>query len=328
MSLLNNHDALLLDLDGTVWEGGHALPGAVETIDNSGLTAIYVTNNASRSPESVAKMLRNIGLRATSEDVLTSAQAAVMMAQKYLSPGDNVLVLGSESFRELVREAGYRVVDSADCQPKAVMQGHSPQTGWAELSEAALSIRNGARYLASNLDTSLPMERGLMVGNGSMVAAVVSATGVEPESAGKPEPTMFYQAQELAKSSAPLSVGDRLDTDIQGAIAAAMPVLHVLTGVSGPEELMHAEVSRRPTYIARDLREATLSATQLQPSSQGGFSATLEGSEVILRGGEPSATFVQAVRTVMDVAWQCEDSSSLKVRAVGRKVEEIMEQWW
>ena len=149
-------------------------------------------------------------------------------------------MVGAQSFKDLAAAAGLRVVASADDNPQAVVQGHNPETGWAQLSEAALAIQRGALYFASNLDSTLPAERGFLVGNGSMVAAVVNATGVSPSSAGKPEPAMFFLAAQSLGSTAPLAVGDRLNTDIAGGVAAGMPCLHVLTGVSKHEALLRA----------------------------------------------------------------------------------------
>ena len=141
MAVAQDYDALLLDLDGTIWEGGRAIPGAVEGVIASGLPAMYVTNNASRAPEAVAEQLRSIGLPAKDSDVLTSAQAAIEMVSDRIPACSKVFVLGSSSFRALAEQAGFVVVDSADDAPIAVLQGHSPETGWAQLSEAALAIR-------------------------------------------------------------------------------------------------------------------------------------------------------------------------------------------
>ena len=207
-SLLTTYDSLLFDLNGTVWKGGRLLPHAQKYLTTVSVPVMYITNNASRGPEVVAEMLTKLGVPTDERHVVTSAQAAVEFAQQRLQPGDPVYVLGSESFKNLARHGGFRVVNSADDNPKAVLHGHNPETGWAELSEAALSIRNGAYYFASNLDTTLPMERGLMVGNGSLVAAVTTATGVTPLSAGKPEPAMFHSAAAKVQSTRPLAVGD------------------------------------------------------------------------------------------------------------------------
>lgn len=325
--LVEKHGALLLDLDGTVWSGGEAIPHAVEAIEASGLRAMYVTNNASRSAADVAERLRGIGLAASEEDVLTSAMAALGLAKDRLEAGDPVLVVGADSFKQLVRDAGYAVVESADDHPKVVLHGHNPETGWRELSEAALAIQRGAVYLASNLDTTLPMERGLMVGNGSMVAAVTSATGVTPEAAGKPGPAMFHQAAELAGAGSPLAVGDRLDTDIAGGVAAGMPTLHVLTGVSGPQALLEAPENQRPTYIGADLRSLGADPGELRPRPQGGFTARVDGDAVVLDGGDAGAALLEAVRTAVSAAW---DSGARveRVHAASEAAEAALEHWW
>lgn len=327
MVLQHDHDVLLLDLDGTVWEGGDALEHAVDAINGSGLPAVYITNNASRSADDVAEMLRAIGLHTEPGDVLTSAQAALGLAETHLAEGDAVLVLGAPSFRQLVSNAGYRVVDSADDNPKVVLHGHNPDTGWAQLSEASLAIARGAVYLASNLDTTLPMQRGLMVGNGSMVAAVTSATGVIPRAAGKPEPAMFLQAASNAGAKRPLAIGDRLDTDIAGAVAAGIPALHVLTGVSGPLALLEAPEALRPTFIADDLRALAADAGELKPSAQGGFGARIDGDDIVLSHGHAGATSTQALRTVLEVAWMMETPPRL-VRPNSDAAEAATANWW
>lgn len=326
MALIDTHDALLLDLDGTVWEGGDAIPHAVEAIRGSNRPTLYITNNASRGADEVASMLGTIGLDVAPDNVLTSAQAALGLAQKHLEPGDNVLVLGAQSFRDLVTAAGYSVVDSADDNPKVVLQGHNPDTGWRELSEAALAIQRGAVYLASNLDTSLPMQRGLMVGNGSMVAAVTSATGVVPEAAGKPAPAMFLQAASQANAARPLAIGDRLDTDIAGAVAAGIPALHVLTGVSGQLALIEAPKEHRPTYIAEDMRGLNADPAELRPGRQGGFGARIDGRDIILSHGNPGATSIEALRTVLEVAWHMETPPEL-VRPNSDAAEAATADW-
>lgn len=299
-------DCLLLDLDGTVWEGGEGLPHAAESILNSGLKAMYITNNASRASADVAELLQALDLPATDADVITSAEAAVEMALLEVEAGARALVLGSDSFKDLARTSGFEVVDSADDNPAVVFHGHSPETGWPQLSEAALSIRRGAKYFASNLDSSLPSPCGLLVGNGSMVAAVSSATGVTPQSAGKPEPAMFHVASEKCMAQRPLAVGDRLNTDIEGGNRASIPTLHVMTGVSREFELMGAPTVQRPTYLAADMRGLFDAPETLRPGAQGGFTATLdtEAGTVALHGGEGASTSMEALRTVLDKVWE------------------------
>ncbi len=327
MSLLKSHDGLLLDLDGTVWESGTALPGAVDTINSCGLPAMYVTNNASRAPEEVAGMLQAIGLNATAGDVVTSAQGAITLAAAKLPAGAKVLVVGADSFRDLARAAGFSVVASADDKPAAVLQGLSHDVSWRELNEAALAIRAGAAFFASNMDTSLPTERGLGVGNGSLVAAVSTATGVEPESAGKPGPAMFLQAAKTIGSTQPLAVGDRLDTDILGGNNAAMDTFHVLTGVSGPMALIEAPVDQRPDFIGQTLCDLSLSRAEAGVGAQGGFTARVDGLDVLLERGSDDATPLQALRTVLEVVWALPQPPRY-IQPRSDAAERAVSAWW
>lgn len=333
-SLKDTYDALLLDLDGTVWAGHEPIPGAVENITASGLPTMYITNNASKAPEEVAGALRGIGLEVQPKDVMTSAQAAVTLAGASLQPGDPVLVIGAPSFADLVTEAGFRVVTSADDRPAVVLHGHHPDNGWKKLAEATLAITAGATYIASNLDSTLPTERGMVLGNGSMVAAVVNATGVRPEAAGKPGPAMFHLAKETLGSSRPLVVGDRLDTDIAGGVAARMDTLHVLTGVSGPWALVNAPVEHRPTFIAADMSGLGEDPDALRPSAQAGFSADVvpnrDSLEVELSGGDADATWLQALRTVLDAVWSTSggEAGEVTVTADSPQAEAAIGQWW
>ncbi|AKK05861.1 putative sugar phosphatase of HAD superfamily [Corynebacterium mustelae] len=324
-TVLDRYDSLLFDLDGTVWEGGRLLPHAESLLNSSQIPVMYITNNASRGPEAVAEILKSLGVSATEQQVLTSAQAAIDLALLNLEPGASVYVLGAESFKTLAVQAGFRVVDSADDSPAAVLHGHNPETGWSQLSEAALSIQRGALYFASNLDTTLPMERGLMVGNGSMVAAVVAATGVHPTSAGKPEPAMFQSAARRLSSERPLAVGDRLNTDIAGGVAAGMDTFHVLTGVSKHWSLVYAPVTQRPTYVAKDLSSLSLAPELLMPGIQGDYRVTLDGKDI--RIAEGSGNPEAALRSVLSLAWRDGFTFDGKVIADGEKAEKALKLW-
>ncbi|WP_293771831.1 HAD-IIA family hydrolase [uncultured Corynebacterium sp.] len=327
MSLLSTHDSLLLDLDGTVWEGGRPINGAVDTINACGIPAVFVTNNASRAPEEVAQMLRDIDIKTDVDHVLTSAQAAISLAAQQFKAGTKVLVVGAESFRDLARGAGFDVVSSADDAPEVVLQGLSKELGWKELSEAALAIRGGAAYYVSNMDTSLPTERGLAVGNGALVQAVVTSTGVEPTSAGKPGPEMFIQAAKMVGSAKPLAVGDRLDTDILGGNGAAMDTFHVLTGVSGPLALIEAGEQERPDFIGQSLCDLSLKRVEAAPGAQGGFTARVDGPDVLLERGDAGATSIQALRTVLEVVWAL-PSPPRYIQPRSDAAEEAVQGWW
>lgn len=251
------HDLALVDLDGVTYRGKDPIPHAAASLEAAragGLGVVFVTNNASREPSQVAEQLAGLGIACGPDDVMTAAQAAAALLGERLEPGARVLVVGGRGLLAAVGEAGFEIVRSAQDRPAAVVQGFAPELGWAELAEATYAIADGAWFVASNLDLTLPTERGFAPGNGSLVAAVRAASGVEPTSAGKPEPTMYQLAARRAGASRPLVVGDRLDTDLAGAQAAGWPGLHVLTGVSTARDAVLAESWFRPTYLGADLR--------------------------------------------------------------------------
>ncbi|WP_250445756.1 HAD-IIA family hydrolase [Actinotalea sp. C106] len=251
------HDLALVDLDGVAYRGPEPIAHASESLvaaRAAGMGLVFVTNNASREPESVARQLSELGIPAEPADVMTAAQAAAMVLTDLVPSGARVLVVGGAGLLTAVRAAGFVVVESADDEPDAVVQGFSPELGWARLAEAAYAVQRGALHVVSNRDLTLPNERGFAPGNGALVNAVVAATGAEPVSAGKPGPTMFRLAVERAQAQRPLVIGDRLDTDLAGARAADYPGLHVLTGVSSARDAVLSEAGERPSLLGVDLR--------------------------------------------------------------------------
>jgi len=316
--LIESHDSLLLDLDGVVYLGPRAIPHAVETIStvqNAGTPVAYVTNNSSRSPQTVAEHLRGYGLDVSPDHVATSAQAAVAIMRAELDAGSRVLVVGGPGLRAEVEAIGMQIVDSKDDKPAAVVQGFSPHITWEHLAEAAYAINEGARFYATNTDLSIPTERGTAPGNGSLVAGITNATGVVPTSAGKPKPELFWHAAALFDSQKPLMVGDRLDTDLAGAVAARMPGLLVFTGVSDARAVIGCAPSERPTYLAPDLRG--LFAAHRAPQMQAGrwqcgqSSAMVEAGTVHLSAPaslEPgSDEWTDAVRACSAAVWNAVD---------------------
>ncbi|MFC7406956.1 HAD-IIA family hydrolase [Georgenia alba] len=250
-------DVALLDVDGVCVRGGEPVeqaPEALAAARSAGLRTVFVTNNASRVPDAVAEKLSRAGIPTDAGDVTTSSQAAAALLAEDLPAGSLVLAVGGHGLRAALTEAGFRLAADADERPGAVVQGFGPEVGWRDLTEAALAVGAGARYLATNLDATLPMERGPALGNGSLVAAVTHATGVVPDSAGKPRAAIFRQAAARAAARRPLVVGDRLDTDLAGARAAGYPGLHVLTGVDDARAVVLATPDRRPSFLAADLR--------------------------------------------------------------------------
>lgn len=255
--LAQAYDVALVDLDGVVYLGPDPVPYAAQGLSDArvaGMDVVFVTNNASREPATVAEQLRGLGVAAEPEEVLTSAQTAVALLGDVVGLGAAVLVVGGPGLVTAVREAGYRMVTSADENPDAVIQGFGPDVDWNDLAEASYAVHRGARYVVTNRDLTQPKERGIAPGNGTLVAAVVTTTGVEPISAGKPEPAMFQLAARTRSATRPLVIGDRLDTDLGGARAAGFDGLLVLTGVSTARDAVLAPMRQRPHYLGADLR--------------------------------------------------------------------------
>ena len=293
---LGDTDVLLLDLDGVVYVGRSAVPNAVETLTTvrkRGVTVGYITNNASRRPSVVAEQLRGFGLQVTEDQVVTSPQAAVVLLAEHLPPGARVLPIGGDGLRAVVRGAGFELVDSADDRPDAVVQGFTPELGWKDLAEASFALRDTDRlWVATNTDWTIPVDRGIAPGNGTLVSAVHAAVGRLPLVAGKPERPIFDAAVTRFEAKRPYFVGDRIDTDIAGAVGAGMPSAIVLTGVDGVLPLLAAGERARPDHILRDL------AGLLQPYPQvvtkrdgvhvGSAVARVHGQDLqVVRPGEP-----------------------------------------
>ncbi|MBU8819531.1 HAD-IIA family hydrolase [Mycolicibacterium goodii] len=304
-TLARQHDCLLLDLDGTVFRGHEATPGAVESLADLDARLLYVTNNASRAPQQVAEHLRELGFSAAPDDVVTSGQSAARVLAHQLPPNAPVLVVGTEALADEVRQVGLRPVRQFSEGPVAVVQGHSPQTGWADLAEAALAIRAGALWVAANVDLTLPSERGLLPGNGSMVAALRVATGHEPQVAGKPQPTLMHDALSRGSFRSPLVVGDRLDTDIAGAVSAGLPSLMVLSGVSTAADAVFAAEHERPDYIAADLRSLHVAADTLKVAPQPHWRVEVDSDRVeVYSTGRIPDDPLSVVRATAHAVWE------------------------
>ncbi|AEF35848.1 phosphatase [Mycolicibacter sinensis] len=286
-ALADEYDCLLLDLDGTVFRGGEPTVGAVETLAELPSRALFITNNSSRGADEVAAHLNRLGFTAAAEDVATSAQIAAHLLAEQLPAGSRVLVVGTESLAAEIAAAGLEPVRLASDEPAAVVQGLSTETGWAQLAEAALAIRAGAMWMTTNVDKTLPSERGLLPGNGSMVAALRAATDAEPQVAGKPGPALLTEALTRGEFYAPLVVGDRLDTDIAAANAAALPSLMVLTGVNSARDAVGAVAEQRPTYIGHDLRALLLDADGLAIGPQPQWQISVDGTTLTVAGAQP-----------------------------------------
>jgi HAD superfamily hydrolase (TIGR01450 family) len=255
--LVDGYDLVILDLDGVVYLGDQPVSGAAEALAKlreRGTPRAYATNNASRRAAEVAALLTSLGVPAEPAEVTTSAQASAAVLAQRLPAGSAVLVVGAPALADEIAEVGLRPVDGAADKPAVVVQGYGPKVCWEHLAEASVAIRGGASWVATNTDRTLPSPRGPLPGNGSLVAVLTTALDRRPDVVvGKPEPTLFEQIARARNARRPLVVGDRIDTDIEGANRAGMDSLLVLTGVSRRADLAQAPAQRRPTFVAADL---------------------------------------------------------------------------
>jgi HAD superfamily hydrolase (TIGR01450 family) len=319
--LAAGYDVALLDLDGVIYLGGSAIPGAVDALEAAsaaGMRLAFVTNNASRTPSAVAAQLSGFGLTARASDVVTSSHAAARLLAERLPPGSAVLVVGSMSLRLAVAERGLRPVSLASDRPAAVVQGYTPGLNYSMLAEAGLAVAAGALFVGTNADSTLPTPRGRQPGNGSLLQVVATATGQQPLVAGKPEAPLHAEAVARSGAHHPLVVGDRLDTDIEGAGRAGTDSLLVLTGVSRPLDLVLAPPRQRPTYLAQGL-DGLLAGHPAVTAVDGGFRCggwqarwADPGKLTVTGSGEP----LDGLRAVCVAAWSADAGDGRTADAV------------
>ena len=312
--LAGRYDTALVDLDGVVYIGPDVVPGAAESLAKAraaGMRVAFVTNNAARTPEAVAAHLRDLGVTAEPDDVVTSAQAAATLVADRVPADAAVLVVGGDGLRAALTERGLRPVASADDDPAAVVQGFAPDVGWTLLTEGVVAVRRGLPWIASNLDRTIPTARGLAPGNGALVGVIAGVTGATPVVAGKPEVALHEEAVRRTGARRPLVVGDRLDTDIEGANRAGAVSLLVLTGVASPGELVGAAAALRPSYIAEDLESGLLAPHPPVQERAGawtcaGWTARRDGAWRV----EGTGSRIDALRALCAGVWsQAEDAA-------------------
>lgn len=315
--LVEHYDAAILDLDGVVYVGDTAVDGVAQVLATArqrDITIAYVTNNASRTPEAIATALTGLGVQAEPDEVVTSAQAAARAVADRVPPGSPVLVIGGEGLRNAVRQLGLEPVDSSDADPVAVVQGFGPDVGWHQLTEGAVAIRQGAIWVASNTDLTLPTARGPAPGSGAFVNALAAAVGTRPAVvAGKPHRPLFDETIRRTGSRRPLVVGDRLDTDIEGAANFGADSLLVMTGVTDVPTLLNASPAQRPSYVAWTLN-GLMTAHDVPSRSGagwclGGWAGSVVGRQLQVSGPR-QADPDDALRLATTAAWEWSDANS------------------
>ena len=321
-ALAEDYDCALLDLDGTAWSGDERIEHAAASVIEArglGMASAFVTNNAMRTPAQVTDKLNSMDFEATADMVMTSAMDIAAIMAEELAEGSKVLVIGGAGLRLALEERGFVLVDSADDEPAAVVQGLDKQVNWALLSEGAFAIERGAAFYASNLDATLPVERGQALGNGSLVRAIQHATRKRPTAGGKPEPGIYRRASELVGARNPLAVGDRLETDIMGAVAAGVPAMHVLTGVHMARDVIRAPRGQRPSYLAIDMRGLLEAHPAPKHHRDGTWTCGLSQVAKVERSGvltlddveltEPVTITIDSYRALAAAAWEYADAA-------------------
>ena len=299
------YDALLLDLDGVVYIGHEAVPGVIGALNEAhskyGAALTCVTNNAARSSSSVSQHLTELGLSVTADDVVTSAQAGAAELAKLLPAGSSVFVCGSRDLMREIELVGLQPSQEFDQDHDAVVNGYWPDMPWRMLGQAAGLISSGLPWVATNMDLTIPTSFGMSPGNGSMVNALIHATGRRPTViAGKPEKPLMLASIERTKAQKPIVVGDRLDTDILGANNVGIDSLLVLSGVTSVADLLNAVPNERPTYLGWDAASVLLPQPAVEVEGNevklGGFTVDRTG----LRGAGDS---LDAIRVTAVAAW-------------------------
>lgn len=260
MQTIREMRAAIIDMDGVLWHGDHPLPGLhgfFAALRARQARLILATNNASRTPEQYVAKLAGMGVAVARDEILTSAIGTALYLRQQSANGARVFAIGGDGVQQALAEQDFKLAGLYEVDADYVVVGMDPGLSWDKLATATLNIRAGARFVGTNPDTSLPTERGLTHGNGAILAALHAATGVTPVIIGKPEPTLYLQA--LQRLGSPpgetLVIGDRLDTDILGAVRAGLPSALVLSGVSTRAEL--AGIDYAPTWVFPDIRDIT-----------------------------------------------------------------------
>ena len=251
-------EGILIDLDGTLYHGQHMIPGAdvlITGLRRAEIPFLFVTNNSSRTPESVAEHLRGMGIEAKAEEVCTSSLAAARFISEQ-SPGASVAILGEEGLHQACIDAGLRVVTES---PQYVVQGIDRSFTYQSLAQASRWIMEGAISILTNPDLMLPSDNGFMPGAGTIGAAIEAASGVAPIIIGKPHGHLMTYATSLLNIDPrnAMVVGDNMRTDIAAGVDAGCPTVLVLTGLTTKDNLEYYQkvTGLTPDYICADLTE-------------------------------------------------------------------------
>jgi len=255
MKPLSSIKNLIIDMDGVLYRGRRALPGAKEFLghlEERRTTYTLVTNNATRTPEEFVALLKEMGIEASPRRILTSALATADYLANLLPKGARLYLIGEEGLYSALAARGF---EFGERNVEAVVVGMDRQLTYEKLKSATIAIRQGARFIGTNSDKSFPAEETLVPGAGAILAAIEAATGVQPTVIGKPQPILFQMALQRmgATGKETAVIGDRLETDILGGQRCGLTTILLLTGVTQKEDLAKSEI--QPDYTFESLTQ-------------------------------------------------------------------------
>jgi glycerol 3-phosphatase-2 len=257
MTLADEFDGLLVDLDGVVWVGREPIPGAAEALREllvAGVEIVFVTNNPGKPAGEYARRLVEMGIEVGADRIVTAGEATARLAAERAGASSTAFVIGAPAFHETVAAAGLQLLegDAGREADVVVVSGHRG-FDYEELLTATLALQRGAVLLATSRDPTLPMPGGPWPGTGAVLAAVETASGAVAEIGGKPEAHLFQMARERISNAARVAmVGDRISSDIAGGRAAGLETILVLSGTTSREEAAAADPA--PDFVLEDLR--------------------------------------------------------------------------
>ena len=257
------YESAIVDLDGTVYSGEAAIPGAIEgieTLRRSGIDVRFFTNNASRSTETYAARLRRLGVAADADDIVSSGRITAAYLARNHAEAD-CYVIGEEEFVRTLRRRGLSVVSDPD-RADALVVALDRSFDYDTLADALRVLDDGVPFVATNPDPTRAEDGTELPSTGGIIGAITATTGQEPDVVlGKPSghAAAFVREEFGFVPERTLLIGDRLDTDVALGNEVGMATVLVLTGVTSREDLESVPEGSpiEPDYVLESLADVS-----------------------------------------------------------------------
>ncbi len=251
----------LLDMDGTIYHENTLIPGTAEffnKLKSTGKQYAFMSNNSSKGSESYIRKLKNLGLKVTEKQIISSVTVSIAYLKNHYSSDAKIYLVGTESLRKQLIESGFNIVsdDYKGLDVTVCLLGYDTELTYTKLAGACFHISNGVDYIATNCDLRCPVKDNKFIPDCGAIAKMIEcATGRLPFFLGKPEPEIVYTASKIFNVPVDriICIGDRLYTDIAVGINAGAQSALVLTGEAQPEDVKTS--SFKPTYIFKSIKE-------------------------------------------------------------------------